>query len=105
MKVIQLDPKAIIDYWETIEGAIARALKTSVGESSTYDYLRWLMSPEEYQCWVVFDEEDTPVNISITRINYYAQHKSLHLVTTTGINGGKWETYKEAHHTLSLIHI
>ena len=44
--------------------------------------------------------QDTPVNISITRINYYAQHKSLHLVTTTGINGGKWDTYKEAHHTI-----
>jgi len=99
MQVILLTPKQVVEHWRTIESAIASALKSSVGESTTYDYLTWLQDPEHYQCWAVQDEEKI-VNISITKINTYATHKSLHLITTTGINGGRWDTYKEAHHTI-----
>ena len=99
MQVILLTPKQVVEHWRTIESAIASALKSSVGESTTYDYLTWLQDPEHYQCWAVQDEEKI-VNISITKINNYATHKSLHLITTTGINGGRWDTYKEAHHTI-----
>jgi len=99
MQVILLTPKQVVEHWRTIEPAIASALESSVGESTTYDYLTWLQDPNHYQCWVVQDEEII-VNVSITKINTYATHKSLHLVTTTGINGGRWDSYKEAHHTI-----
>ena len=99
MEVILLTPKQVVDHWRTIEPAIASALKSSVGESTTYDYLTWLQNPDYYQCWAV-EEEGVIVNVSITKINSYATHKSLHLITTTGINGGRWDTYKEAHHTI-----
>lgn len=99
MEVILLTPKQVVDHWRTIEPAIAAALKSSVGESTTYDYLTWLQNPDYYQCWAV-EEMEVIVNISITKINSYATHKSLHLITTTGINGGRWDTYKEAHHTI-----
>jgi len=97
--VILLTPKQVVEHWRTIEPAIASALESSVGESTTYDYLTWLQDPTYYQCWAVQDEEII-VNISITKINTYATHKSLHLITTTGINGGKWDSYKTAHHTI-----
>ena len=100
MKVIHLDPSSIIVHWRTIETAIQESLKHSVGESTTYDYLQWLQDPTRYQCWVVIDEEETIINVSITKINHYATHKSLHLITTTSINGGRWDTYKNAHHTI-----
>jgi hypothetical protein len=99
MEVILLTPKQVVDHWRTIEPAIASALKSSVGESTTYDYLTWLQNPDYYQCWAV-EEEGLIVNVSITKVNTYATHKSLHLITTTGINGGRWDTYKEAHHTI-----
>ena len=99
MQVILLTPKQVIEHWRTIEPAISSALKSSVNESTTYDYLTWLQDPACYQCWAVQDEEII-VNISVTKINTYATHKSLHLVTTTGINGGRWDTYKEAHHII-----
>ena len=85
MKVIHLDPSSIISNWRVIEPAIQSALKHSANESTTYDYLQWLQDPTQYQCWVVLDEEETIVNVSITKINYYATHKSLHLITTTSI--------------------
>jgi len=100
MKVIHLDPSSIIAHWRTIEPALQSALDHSVGESTTYDYLSWLQNPEHYQCWIVLDEKEVIVNVSITKINRYATHKSLHLITTTSINGGRWDTYKEAHHTI-----
>ncbi len=100
MQVIHLDPASIISNWRTIEPAIQSALDHSVNESTTYDYLTWLQNPENYQCWIVLNEEEVIINVSITKINYYATHKSLHLITTTGINGGRWDTYKEAHHTI-----
>lgn len=98
-KVILLTPQQVVEHWRTIEPAIDSALKSSVGESTTYDYLTWLQNPDYYQCWVVQDEESI-VNISITKINTYATHKALHLVTTTGINGARWDSYKTAHHTI-----
>jgi hypothetical protein len=99
MEVILLTPQKVVEHWRTIEPAIALALKSSVGESTTYDYLTWLQDPEHYQCWAVQDEEKI-VNISLTKINRYATHNSLHLITTTGINGGRWDSYKTAHHTI-----
>ena len=100
MKVIHLDPTSIIDHWKTIEPAIQSALDHSANESTTYDYLRWLQDPNKYQCWIVLNSDEVIVNITVTRINYYSEHKSLHILTTTGINGGRWDTYKEAHHTI-----
>jgi len=100
MKAIHLDPSSIIAHWRTIEIAIQASLKHSAGESTTYDYLRWLQDPTKYQCWIVINKEETIVNVSITKVNYYATHKSLHLMITTGINGGRWDTYKDAHHTI-----
>ena len=100
MKVIMLEPEGIMRNWKEIEGAIDLALSHSVGESTTYTYLRKLSDPAFHQCWVVLDDNGKAVNISVTRINQYDTHKSLHLLTTTGINGGSWKSYKEAHHTI-----
>jgi len=99
MEVILLTPQQVVTYWRTIEPAIASALESSVNESTTYDYLTWLQDPQSYQCWVV-QKDNEIINVSITKINNYATHKSLHLVTTTGINGARWESYKTAHHII-----
>jgi hypothetical protein len=99
MKVILLTPQQVIAHWRIIEPAIVSALASSVGESTSYDYLTWLQDPALYQCWAVQDEEKI-INISVTKINTYATHKSLHLITTTGTNGAQWDSYKTAHHTI-----
>jgi len=99
MEVILLTPQQVVTHWRTIEPAILSALESSVNESTAYDYLTWLQDPNYYQCWVV-QKDNEIINISVTKINTYATHKSLHLITTTGINGNRWDTYKEAHHTI-----
>jgi hypothetical protein len=100
MEVIHLEPSSIIEHWNLIEPAIQKSLKHGVNESTTYDYLRWLQDPTQYQCWVVINEEKVTVNVSVTKINHYANHKALHLITTTSTNGGKWDAYKHAHHVI-----
>jgi len=67
MKVIHLDPSSIIAHWRVIEPAIQSALEYSANESTTYDYLQWLQDPEHYQCWVVLTEDETIVNVSVTK--------------------------------------
>jgi len=99
MKVVKLAPQEILKHWTEIEPALARALRHSVGESTTFDLFQWLMNPEYAQCWVVF-EGDIPVNVSVTKVNKYAQHTSLHLITTTSLNGKSWNDYKLAHHAI-----
>jgi hypothetical protein len=88
-----------MQFWKTIEPAIAAALERSADESDTYHYLNKL-STNDYQCWVVLTPEEEVVNVSITRVNNYPNHKSLHLLTTTSVGNGKWKEYKEAHHAI-----
>jgi len=98
-RVIQLSPTTVMQFWKVIEPAIGKALEKSEDESDTYHYLNKL-STNDYQCWVVLTPEEEIVNVSITRVNTYPNHKSLHLLTTTSVGNGKWKEYKEAHHTI-----
>ncbi len=98
-RVIQLSPTTVMQFWKVIELAIGKALKKSEDEADTYHYLNKL-SNNEYQCWVVLTPEEEVVNVSITRINTYPNHKSLHLLTTTSVGSGTWKEYKEAHHAI-----
>jgi deoxyxylulose-5-phosphate synthase len=99
MKVIQLSNTDIMQFWNVLEPAISKALATSEGEANTYYYLN-KFSNNDYQCWVVLNEDNDVVNVSTTRINTYPEHKSLHILTTTSVGVGKWKEYKEAHHAI-----
>ena len=99
MKVVRLAPQEVLEHWPVIEPALKKALRHSVGESTTFDLFQWLMNPEYAQCWVVL-RDNIPVNVSVTKVNKYAQHTSLHLITTTSLNGESWDDYKLAHHTI-----
>jgi len=100
MKVVRLSLEDIVENWKVIKVHIEKGLKHSVGETGSFDIFHWLMSPEYAQCWMVLNDKGIPVNISITRVNKYPRHTSLNLVTTTSMNGGKWQDYKEAHHVI-----
>lgn len=100
MQVIHLDPQSIMKYWREIEPAIQLAIDRSVGESTTYDYLDWFQDPEYCQCWVVLDDDRNIINVSTSRINTYPTHKSCHVLTCTSVNGGKWDTYRQAHNAI-----
>jgi len=100
MKVARLTPEDILKNWPVIESSIQKSLKHSVSESSTFDIFQWLMNPDYAQCWVVFDDNNNLINISVTKINKYAQHISLHIVTTTSVGKINWDAYKEAHHVI-----
>jgi len=96
---MRLKPNTVIQFWKEIEPLINSALAHSVDEADTYHYLNKLAT-EEYQCWAVLTSEEDILNISITRINKYPNHKSLHLLTTTSVGDSKWKEYKEAHHAI-----
>jgi len=88
METIKLTPRAILKLWHHLEPQIKKALELSQGESDTFDVFTWLMNPEYAQCWVVFDEAQKPLNITVTRINTYGQHRSLCIVTTSCFSEG-----------------
>ena len=98
--VERLHPEAILKYWIHIEPAIASALDYGAGETKIFTWFKNLISkPDDYHLWVVFQEGD-PVNITLTKWNYYDTHISLHLVTTGSVGFGSWRDYKEAHHEI-----
>ena len=99
MRVIQLSPDSIMQHWEIIEKAITSALTCSAGESNAYQYLKHF-SNNYYQCWAVISNTEEIINITVTKVNHYDTHKSLHLLITTSVGHNKWEDYKEAHHTI-----
>ncbi len=99
MNVIQLPPRDILKWWPQIEPWFAKAAAHGEGESTTYDYFMWAQNPEYAQVWVVFDN-NKPVNVSLTKVNKYPQHTSLHLVLTANCGNINWDAYKEAHHEI-----
>jgi len=99
MRVLQLSIETIMQQWEIIEKAISSALTCSTGESNSYHYLS-KFSNNTYQCWAVINAEEEIINITVTKINHYDTHKSLHLLVTTSVGHNKWEEYKEAHHAI-----
>jgi hypothetical protein len=88
-----------MQHWEVIEKAISSALSCSAGESNPYHYLN-KFSNNTYQCWAVIGNTEEIVNITVTKVNHYDTHKSLHLLITTSVGDSKWEEYKEAHHAI-----
>jgi len=99
IRVIQLSTETIMQQWGIVEKAISSALIYSVDEADSYTYLR-KFSDNTYQCWAVIDSNEKIVNITVTHINHYDKHKSLHLLLTSSVGGSKWEEYKEAHHAI-----
>ena len=95
METIKLTPRAVLKLWHVIEPQVAKALEHGQGESDTFDVFNWLMNPEYGQCWVVFSEDKKPLNITITRINAYGQHRSLCIVLTASIEKGKVNTFND----------
>lgn len=95
METIKLTPRAVLKLWHVIEPQVAKALEHGQGESDTFDVFSWLMNPEYGQCWVVFSEDKKPLNITITRINTYGQHRSLCIVLTASIEEGKVNTFND----------
>jgi hypothetical protein len=93
METLKMNPRAILKLWQFIEPQIQKALDISQGESDTFDVFTWLMNPDYAQCWIVFDEDKQPLNVTVTRINTYGQHRSLCIVTTTCINEGDVNTF------------
>ena len=93
METIKLTTRAVLKLWHVIEPQIEKALKHSQGESDTFDIFNWLMSPDYAQCWVVFNEDKKPLNVTITRINAYGQHRSLCIVATASFEQGKVNTF------------
>lgn len=101
MKVARLNPEDILQHWNILKVPIEKSLKHSVGETNSFDIFNWLMNPTYAQCWMVLDgEKNTPINLTVTKVNKYAQHTSLHIVATASMNGSSWNGYKEAHHVI-----
>jgi len=100
MQVVRLTPRDVLEHWKIIKVAIEKSLHHSVGETTSFDIFHWLMNPDYAQCWMVIEKDNNPVNITITKVNKYAQHTSLHIVSTTSINGSRWKNYKAAHHVI-----
>ena len=101
MKVVRLTPQDILKHWNIIDTFISKGIKHSEGETSTFDIFHWLMNPAYAQCWMVLEgEKDIPVNVTITKVNKYAQHTSLHIVATSSMNDSSWMNYKDAHHVI-----
>jgi len=87
MKVVRLTPEDILKHWHILKIPVEKGLKHSVGETNSFDIFNWLMNPTYAQCWMVLEgEKDLPVNLTITKINKYAQHTSLHIVTSSSMN-------------------
>jgi hypothetical protein len=98
-EVIQLSPETIMQYWEVIDKAISSALVYSMEEADSYSYLR-KFSDNTYQCWAVVNSDKKIINVTVTKVNHYDKHKSLHLLLTSSVGNSKWEEYKEAHHAI-----
>ena len=87
MKVVRLLPQDILKHWHILKTPVEKGLEHSVGESTSFDIFNWLMNPNYAQCWLVLDgEKDLPVNLTITKVNKYAQHSSLHILTSASMN-------------------
>lgn len=90
-----LNHQEILDYWEFLSRKIYAALDTGQGESSPVDICRKALN-NQAQIWVIQDEEGIK-NVTVTEILQYSQHKTLHIITTTGDG---WKEYKEEHKEL-----
>ena len=99
-QVIRLQPEQVLDYWKDISPALEKALVHSAGETDLFGWFRRLMDPQKAQLWVVMDNENKPLNVTLTQWLYYDTHISLHIVLTASLPGAKWKDYKEAHHVI-----
>ena len=96
MRTAMLTPEEVLKFWPSLQIEIEKALEHSVGESTSYDIFKKIQSGVAH-CWIVLDEEDKLQNVSVTEILQYSQHKTLHIITSSGKG---WDAYKYAHHTL-----
>ena len=97
MNILRIPPEMILKLWPLIEPQIEKAFKYSQGENNTFDIFKLLMEPEVSQCWIVFDENKNPINVTITRINIYGSYKALCIVTTTSVGDSSFDSYKHMH--------
>lgn len=91
--VKKLCPEEILEHWQFLKPEIEKAMKYSVGESTPFDLCNKGMNGVA-EFWVVFDEEDKPINVTVTEVLQYLRCKTLHIITTSGEG---WDGYKDAH--------
>ena len=90
-----LTPKEVQDNIESISLWVAPAMEYSAGESTLEDILIKLM---DGRCllWMEVNEEDVPINISVTELITMGRKRVCHVITTVG----DWQNSRGTHNAV-----
>jgi hypothetical protein len=94
-KGILLKQDEVLTHWILLEPYIERFLDRGNGESTTFDIGQKAINGL-YQVWVIQDNTDNIVGVSVTKVDTYPQHKALHII---GLSGELWDEWKHLHNT------
>lgn len=90
-----LKASEVLSHWVILEPYIQRFLDKGNGESTAFDIGQKAIN-NLYQVWVIQNKAGDIVGVSVTKVDTYPQHKSLHIL---GLSGELWDEWKHLHNT------
>jgi len=85
MEVVMLPPELVLKHWFTISSLLEKALDRGQDESTLTDHMRNILNGITH-CWIVGDDNHNIISAGLTKINQYAQYKTLHIIAFSSIN-------------------
>lgn len=83
MEIVMLPPELVLKHWFTISSLLEKALDKGQGETTLTDHMRNILNNDTH-CWIIGDDNYNIVGAGLTKINQYAEYKTLHIIVFSG---------------------